>query len=313
MTFHQYRRRMNNLPGYQSAIYSESFSDIGTPLRLNRSKGFIIKRQINYSAFYDAMGCYPLFLCSNWENLKDDIDNLEGKLISLALVTDPFGNYDENLLRNCFHDVVFPYKQHFVIDLEKSVESYLSKNHQRNIQKAQEMIDVEICYHPLDFLDDWLTLYAALIERHKITNFTKFSREAFTRQLSVPGITLLRGVHQDQTVSMLIWYTLENRSYYHLGASSPLGYELKASFALFWSAIEHFTGKVKWLNLGAGAGFQRETNNGLTRFKQGWSSETKTAYFCGRILDRENYIKLIERYHKSDTSYFPAYREGEFN
>ena len=76
------------------------------------------------------------------------------------------------------------------------------------------------------------------------------------------------------------------------GAYSDTGYELRASFALFWVAIEYFAATdLQWLNLGAGAGV-RNSKDGLTRFKRGWSNGTRTAYFCGRIFDRAKYLKV---------------------
>jgi len=36
--------------------------------------------------------------------------------VCLSLVTDPFGDYDEAYLRQCFPDVVIEFKQHFIVD-----------------------------------------------------------------------------------------------------------------------------------------------------------------------------------------------------
>ena len=44
------------------------------------------------------------------------------------------------------------------------------------------------------------------------------------------------------------------------------------------------------------------------RFKRGWATGTRTAHFCGRVLDPERYAQLAGA---AATSYFPAYRAGE--
>jgi hypothetical protein len=81
---------------------------------------------------------------------------------------------------------------------------------------------------------------------------------------------------------------------------------------LFDYALRHFCSRqLKWLNLGAGAG-TGNSDSGLTRFKQGWSNGTRTAYFCGRIFAREKYQQLVAEAKARPTSYFPAYRLGEF-
>ena len=53
--------------------------------------------------------------------------------------------------------------------------------------------------------------------------------------------------------------------------------------------------------------------DGLSRFKEGWSSDTRTAYFCGHIFDRDRYAELTSDINISETDYFPAYRKGEFS
>ena len=92
-----------------------------------------------------------------------------------------------------------------------------------------------------------------------------------------------------------------------------IGYKLRSSFALFWFAIDYFAANsLRWLNLGAGAGIESKEVDGLTRFKRGWSTGTRTAYFCGRLLDCTRYSEIVEAKNISPTAYFPAYREGEF-
>ena len=115
------------------------------------------------------------------------------------------------------------------------------------------------------------------------------------------------------TVGMTLWYVQDTVAYYHLGASSDLGYELRASFALFWLAIEYFASKgLHWLNLGAAAGITSAADNGLSRFKRGWSTGTRTAYVCGGIFAPDKYSELVKATNHPTTKYFPAYRTGEF-
>jgi hypothetical protein len=132
-------------------------------------------------------------------------------------------------------------------------------------------------------------------------------------QLTTPGIVAFRAIWNHQTVGMLLWYVQGNTGYYHLGAYNPQGYQLNASFALFWKAIEYFSAReLDWLSLGAGAGARGDANDGLTRFKRGWSTGTRTALFCGRIFDRKKYDEILSLRGTTDTGYFPAYRAGEF-
>jgi hypothetical protein len=110
-----------------------------------------------------------------------------------------------------------------------------------------------------------------------------------------------------------LWFVQGDVGYYHLGAYSPPGYEMRASFALFQFAIEYFSvSGLRWLSIGAGAGVGSGETDGLTRFKKGWSTGTRTAYFCGRIFDNVKYQEIVSTKDIPATDYFPAYRLGEF-
>jgi len=287
--------------------------EFGIPTELPGSNGWILKRSVPGLDSYDAIGCYPLFACQNWSQLKGDLETIEDGLLSLSLVTDPFGEYDETYLRECFPAVTIPFKEHFVVDLSRPRDTFMHAHHRRNARKALLELAVERCPNPSAFLNDWTALYKTLIHRHHIKGIAAFSSESFARQLRVPGIVVFRAIHNNTTVGMLLWYEQGNRAYYHLGAYSLRGYELQASFALFKYSIDYFAKQgFAWLSLGGSAGATADRETGLSRFKQGWSTGTRTAYFCGRIFDQKEYHKLVRAAHVSPTTYFPAYRAGEF-
>ncbi len=299
------------MQGYGHPAYAASLSDFGTPRLLPLSAGWILERSIDGFSYHDAMGCYPLFVCGDWTQLEADLDQVEG-LVCLSLVTDPFGKYDIGNLQRCFPDLVRPFKQHFVIDLSRPPETFVDSHHRRNARKAFSKLAVEKC-NPAAILDDWIDLYRTLVERHHITGLAAFSRESFAKQLAVPGIVAFRAVSDDTTVGMLLWYEQGNRAYYHLGAYNASGYELGASFALFDYSIKYFAQReFEWLSLGSGAGLGKSEASGLSRFKQGWSTGTRTAYFCGRVFDQEKYPEIVTALNMPTTKYFPAYRAGEF-
>jgi hypothetical protein len=258
------------------------------------------------------MGCYPLFVCGDWSQLEADLDQVEG-LICLSLVTDPFGDFDLKNLQQCFPDLLTPFKQHFVVDLSRNPETFVDSHHRRNARKSFTKVAVEECANPPDILDVWIDLYRTLVERHRITGIAVFSRESFAKQLTVPGIVAFRAVCDDTTVGILLWYEQGSRAYYHLGAYSARGYELRASFALFDYSIKYFAQReLEWLSLGSGAGLGSSEESGLSRFKQGWSTGVRTVYFCGRVFEHERYEEILKTRHLPPAEYFPAYRVGEF-
>jgi len=299
------------ISGYLHSSYAGSLAEFGRPRALPRCGGWVLDRTIPGVSFRDAMGCYPMFACRDWSQLEADLADAAADLVCLYMVTDPFGEYDRALLDRCFEDKVIAFKEHFCVDLSRAPNDFVCRHHQRYAHKALKLLDVEECRNSTEFLDDWIRLYEHLIQRHGITGIAAFSRNAFARQLEVPGLAAFRASYRGTLVGMLLWYIQGDVAYYHLGAHNPLGYETHSSFALFWHAIECFmAGGLKWLNLGAGIG--GDATDGLSRFKKGWSTGTRTAYFCGRILDWGKYTEIVKARGIANTEYFPAYRTGEF-
>jgi hypothetical protein len=299
--------------GYLHNTYAQSLSDYGETVYLTHSKGYILKRRIPDFDYYDAMGIYPLFVCERWDKLFRDLEEIKNELVCISIVTDPFGEFDKNVLKSLFSDAFCAFKEHFIIDLSQNLDKIISKHHWRNIKKAQKKISVEICGSPKLIADDWIKLYKHLIKAHNIKGIPAFSERALAQQLEVPGVQIFRGINEGETVAMLVWYIIKNIVYYHLGASSDRGYGLNASFALFSRAIEYFSSLgLDWINLGAGAGANTNRASGLARFKKGWSSGTKQVYFCGRIFNAELYNNILKQKNMGSGKYFPAYRKGEF-
>ena len=289
--------------GYSDAGYAASLSEFGVPRLLGVSGGWLLERPIPAGSGSDLMGPYPLFTCPNWPGLAADMDGLGGDLVSAVLVADPLARVGEPELRPAFPDLLVPFKRHHVRDLDRPVE--LPTHHRRHIRRASGAVEVEVCAEPGAHLDDWIRLYAGLVERHGLTGIRAFSREAFRRQLDLPGLVALRARRGLETVGMTLWFEDAPNAYYHLAAYSPEGYEVGASYALFAVALDHLRELgVRWVDLGGTAG-TGAGEDGLARFKRGWASEQRDAYLCGRIVDRAAYARLAEP-HSSE--WFPAYR-----
>lgn len=299
--------------GYLSAEYAESFVHQGEAVSLRHSNSYIIKRQIKNTGLSDAMGCYPFFCCGDWTALKQDFEASDNGLVSISLVTDPFGDFNPDELKNLFPDKFIDFKKHFVVDLEKDWRSGIKGYHLRNIKKASSELNVEHKSNPHEWLADWCGLYRNLVERHEIKGVAEFSCESFARQFNVPGLEAFRAVLNGNTVGMSLWMLQGEFCYYHLGAYSETGYDKCASYTIFDAVLNHYSSKgVRLIGLGAGAGAGGDGNDGLTRFKKGWSNDTRRVYFCGKILDSQKYKRITEFNVAADTTYFPAYRAGEF-
>lgn len=299
--------------GYRSPRYGQSLSEFGEPILLARSRGQLLLRTIPGADSRDSIACYPFLTCVDWTGLGEDLRSLDGDLVSVTAVTDPFANLSEDLLRDAFKDRVVPYKQHHVARLGGPPGDLVSAHHMRNLRKAQREVRVEVSTQPHEHLAAWTALYQNLAQRHGIEGIARFSPASFAIQMGIPGILAFVARCRSEIVGMTLWFQQGRVAYYHLGAYSDLGYSARASFPLFWTALEYFTEEgAEFLSLGAGAGVQSGATSGLARFKQGWCNETRLTYLCGRILDPAQYSILSSRVSGAKASdFFPAYRAGQ--
>lgn len=299
--------------GYRHPQYAASLQQFGHPRYLRHSGGWVLERNIPGSVGKDAMGVYPLFCCLDWSALTTDMVELAADgLISLALVTDPFGTYSEPLLRETFNAKVIAFKTHHVLDLSQPIEETTSSRHRKKARRALRQLKIEIMPEPISLLDEWAQLYEGLIRRHQIRGIQTFSRQVFEIQLAVPNVVAVCLWHAQRLVGAQLLVFQDDVAHCHLAAFDEVGYELGASYAMDLVSTDYCRNRARWYNLGGSAGMQENGEDGLGWYKSGWSNETRTTYFCGHIFDHEAYNALVRARANEPTNYFPAYRTGEY-
>ncbi len=294
--------------GYLHADYTASLSEWGRPRLLERSGGWLLERDLpSGAAGCDAMGPYPLFCCRDWNALSADLASAGDRWVAVSLVADPLAEAGGDGWRTAF-DRVVPFRDHFVV--ETGSPHWMQGVHARHRKHALRALDgmrVRRVDDPPGWLDAWDRLHAVLAERHGITGMRRFSRSAFARQLAVPGLVMFAAERGDDLLGLDLWYVQDGVAQGHLAAFSPLGYELRASYATKWTLLGHFAAEgVRWVNLGGAAA------PGLRDFKAGWTPHTRPAWLCTRILEPARYAELAQQSGHAGSSYFPAYRTGEF-
>jgi hypothetical protein len=244
--------------------------------------------------------------CSDWTSLAADLDE-RTDLVSVTAVTDPLAHVSETDLRAAFPDLVRSYKDNRVIDLR---DVSPSRHHRAEVRRAQRSLEIRIEPDPAAMLDQWDRLYAELRQRHGLAGLMAFSRTAFRAQLETPGCVAFTALAGGDPVAMALWYVMGDAAHYHLSASDLAGYRASASYALMDAAIGAFADRgVRFMNLGAAAGIEADDDDGLGRFKAGWTNQVRPSFLCGRIVDRAEYARLAAGAQRPE--YFPAYRAGE--
>jgi hypothetical protein len=292
--------------GYRHPGYAASLAEFGAPLQLPRSGGWLLVRPIPGSQQRDAMGCYPLFFCDDPAGLDADLRELARDLVSVVLVTDPVSPPPADVLASTF-DFARPYKAHYFLEAGGSLAGPPSRAHAKNVRRGLRKLAVERCTRPLDWLPDWNRLYGELAERHAIAGLQRFSEASFAQQFVLPGFELFRASVDGQTVGLHAWYVQDGGAYSHLSAFSAAGYQLDASYALQWHAIEHFHALGLWINLGGG--LATDEADGLSLFKRGFARASRMSTLCGKVLQPQPYRALcVANGAPPETAFFPAYR-----
>lgn len=297
---------------YLSEDYARSLSEFGTPLELPHSQGWVLTRQIEGTAYRDAMSPYPLFSCVNPAGLALDVAGLNPELASITLVTDPMVNFDKEMLLEAFPDLCIPFKEHYVIDFTKTSRATIKGHHRRSVLKAFDELEVEVIEDTDTFLDDWIRLHGHLVHRHNIQGIRRMSRDAFKRQFEIPGMVMISAKRRGIPVAAIMNFIQGDCAQAHILGCTQEGYRASALYAILWQTFEVFGDKVRYYNLMGVPGEGTKSGENIKSFKSGWTSETRTSYLCGRIINHERYNELSELKGTQQASYFPKYRQGEF-
>lgn len=290
---------------YNSPAYARSFDGSGVTIK-NAAPwgGYFRLRGIDGTGHDDAVMLAPRIPFPDTDSCEEAVRNLrQWDTVSAACVPDPLYAPDREALSRIF-DVTLPFKTHYICDLKKPVT--LSDNHQRNIRYADKRCEIR----PVDWKNNmgkWLELWNALLERHEIAGWSRFSQEHFEKLATVPGFTVHAafGKETGEIVAISIWCEAADSVSAHLSVCGAAGYRLKANYALYAEALKIFSHK-HFIDFGSNAGFTDNPEDGLSYFKNGFSNMTAQSFVCGVITDEARYKTLSAS--RPHDSYFPAYR-----
>jgi hypothetical protein len=287
---------------YACALYALALADMGSRVDVPEWETFVLSRTIPGKDSRDLSGAYPLAALSPDADIEGGLDRLKASgFVSLVLVPDPLRGPARQTLSDTF-DLCRPFKTHQLVDTTRSYEP--SKHHRDRIRRGMRRCDVRVV-RLADHLACWTALYAGLAEKREIRGAAAFSDGYFQALARDERMTAFAAFVDEALVAMTIWFAHDGAVYNHLTASNALGYANGANFALYDTAITHFRGRGT-INLGGGAGFADDPDDGLAAFKRGFANTTVEALLCGAILDPSRYSSLSAA--RESSGFFPAYR-----
>lgn len=297
---------------YKTAEYGRSFRS-GFDLH---SSGIApvtwIKRPVAGADAFDFAGPYPCVAVPDCRALAGDLQELRhAGGTSVVFVTNAF---DESAVARDLQDLTLcaPFKTHYLVKFAAPWRGNLSVHHVRGLRLARKAgLATRTFVASADYAATFWPLYKVLIERHDIADIQALSRDIIAAQCALPGMVAVEALDGADVIASSLWAHDESEAHLHLHAQMERAYDLRASFLLYEAALDYFSERVKQVDLGGGAGLLDDAQDGLSRFKRGWSNATARTYLCGEVLDPDRYRSLSQARGATDSTYFPQYRAPE--
>lgn len=291
---------------YSTIEYGSSLVHIGEPIHVPEWGTTVLKRACGMG-HHDAIGTYPIAVLEPKCDLAAGLDRLSRMgLVSVVLVIENVLRPELRDLERTF-DFARPFKRHYLFDRTVSA-AYSNRHHRYEVRRAARKVRVE----RLDLtahLGQWSRLYRALVVRRGLADtFHAFPDRHHEVLARLEGVVAVGAFVEGRLVSCHLWVCHDGHAMSHLAASNEEGYASGAAYAVNDGSIE-LLAQCRILNFGGAAGAD-DDENGLARFKRGFSNTTAPSYLCGKILAAASYAELSRQAGvPTSAPYFPAYRQ----
>lgn len=288
---------------YALADYAAALGHIGRPVAVPEWDAWVLARPTPCGTREDAVGVYPLAVLATGADLETGLARLKTEgLVSVVLVIEDRLGPSPAALEAAF-TLVRPFKSHHVHDRDVGLLAY-GKHHRYEVKRALGRVEVaEIALH--DHLPAWEALYGQLVARHGLGGAHVFPSPYHALLATLPGARTFAAFIDGRMVSAHVFVTHDGHAMSHLASSTAEGYAAGAAYAVNDLAVRTLV-DCRVVNFGGGAGLEDNPEDGLVRFKKGFSNAVAPARLCGAILDADAYRALCA--DDVDSGFFPAYR-----
>ncbi len=206
-----------------------------------------------------------------------------------------------------------------VLDLSQPETAWgIRKGHKSAIKKAtREGVEVSRSTATGASLEQFQRLYAGTMERNNAGQMWRFENDYFEQCRECLGdarVSLFSACYESETIASCMILHAYQTAYYHFAASNETAFELGANHFLLYRVAEWCRAQgFHWFFLGGGY----SAEDGVYRFKAGFTSKRATLYSYTRIHNTEEYARLCElradwdlEHNRPGTqsTFFPAYR-----
>lgn len=295
------------MTGYLSPAFGQSYAAFGTPLHLPGCGLQLLERPLGAGQF-DYIGSYPYAMCADWGALADDMPRLARPgAVSLTFVADPFQS-DAVRAATRDWDLCRHFKTHYVTDLHTDWRRNRPRTMRRITRRALESHRIETIADPVPMAAQFWDLYQTTVKRHGVSGMQALSLQVIEQQVTIPGALVIAARDDAGLAGAILSFCHGETASLHLIFLCPRAHAQKTSYALIYATLAALEARgLRYANLGGPAGNDDAGDDSLARFKKGWTTETRSALICGRILDPQLYRALSGDADPTN-GYFPAYR-----
>ncbi len=297
---------------YRSPDYGRSFASRFDVITTLSAPATWLRRPVDGTGSFDFAGAYPCISLPDYSALDAALDELkEAGGVSVVFVTNAF---DDAAIANVADRsdrlaLCRPFKTHHVVAFDGPWRRHLSAHHERELKAARKQpLAARVVETTPGYAGTFWPLYEVLIDRHDISGVQALGPEIIAAQCGLPGTVAVEIVDGDEVIASSLWVHDDREAHIHLHAQTPDAYSRRASYLLYEAALDFLSERVERVDLGGGAGFTDNAEDGLSRYKKGWSNATARTYLCGAILDPVRYDALTHARGSADAEFFPKYR-----
>ena len=295
------------------------------------AQSVFIKREVPYLIdrvqYYDAITPYgyggpAVIECTDREKLIEEYGKAYRQYCVEQKIVDEFVRFHpltENALD--FGEVYEAIYNRHTIAVDLTDDNYSSvqftpdcRNMIRKAEKKGVIIEIDT---ECKYMDDFIRMYYATMDKNNASDYYYFSKEYFDRLKSIEchKLILINGFVEDKIVSSAMFMCSDEYMHYHLAATEPEYYSYAANNIVLAKAIEY--GRelgLKWLHLGGG--LTSDEKDRLFKFKHnfGRTEDNLKDFYIGKaVFMPEVYGKLCEMAKEDgmkNDGFFPAYREA---
>jgi len=224
------------------------------------------------------------------------------ELVRFALFDDellPYPGEREQRLVNVVRDLA-PSADELWMDFEHKVRKNVKKARRGGVTIEFDLTGAR--------LEDFLHLYAHMLDRRQAPERYGYSREFFERihERLAGQFVYAHALHEDRVVSSELVLLSEGNAYSFLGATDSDAFHLRPNDLLKYEVIlwAKDADKSRFV---LGGGY--EADDGIFRYKRSFAPHGLMPFLIGRrVLQPDLYRELTERMGGGDPGFFPAYR-----